>query len=299
MNRVLCYLRRPRPLLVGLFGVAIFLTWFGVWVRVLPIKPRVVIRAQQQLTLLGFSQDGKVLYTESLPSTAEAKHEIRIWDTAIGAELKRYLPGEALHVERQDGSNHLNGHAGSFEVIERKRNPRLFEFVAATAPFRHGALSSDGKTLAFTSWNPHSVAAWDLETDMESHGTKRCWAPYAAWSPDGKLLAYPRGTWGKVEIVVAEARTGRECCVLKSQETHDQYAFSPRSDMFAMCCLGSPPGGIVRVWSVADQRELFALPGAVSFTFSPDGECLATRHFSNPTPSADSVMRVWDTNTWR
>ena len=89
MPRLLPHLRRrQRPLLLGLSGLVMFALWFGVWLRVLPLRPRLVIKTTQGFEPRMFTADGGALIgTRAIRENGQPKGEVRRLDLSSGEEI--------------------------------------------------------------------------------------------------------------------------------------------------------------------------------------------------------------------
>ena len=61
--------RRGRYLLLGLCALTFTGLWFGLWARLLPLRPRLVISLPRDAGIVGFDHDGQAVIT------AEGKYE--------------------------------------------------------------------------------------------------------------------------------------------------------------------------------------------------------------------------------
>lgn len=140
------------------------------------------------------------------------------------------------------------------------------------------ALSPDGKLLATGSIDG-SVSVWEVETGQLLHNRKfERWVRYAAFSPDGRLLAfsnskaYPTGA-----LTLLNAHTFQITTKIELNSALQRFQFSSDGKLL----VGAARDGKVRVWEVATEKLLHELPahqGIVwDVAFSPDNKLVASR----------------------
>jgi WD40 repeat protein len=111
-----------------------------------------------------------------------------------------------------------------------------------------------------------------------------------AFQPDGAALAL--GSYREIALIGANGKT-----IAKFEGGANQVrglAFSPDGRLLAAA--GGNPGqfGEIKLWSVADKRELFSIRGhrdnIFAVAFSPDGKLLASCSY-------DRMVMLWDVTT--
>jgi WD40 repeat protein len=114
-------------------------------------------------------------------------------------------------------------------------------------------------------------------------------APYAIWSPDGRLLASSEGDG---LLHVRDAATGHEVFQKESDPYFHAVTFSPDSRYVAACVKELTIG----VWETATGKEAAVLRGHTAgvrdMVFSPDGRRLAS---AGTYP--ENAVRLWDVAT--
>jgi RNA polymerase sigma factor (sigma-70 family) len=214
-----------------------------------------------EATVAAFLPDGKSLLTlEGGPAT------FRLWDLESGKERR------------------------SFKVVPPKSvgdpGGRLVTVVVPHCTPRRAALSPDGKTLAIGPDFPEGpsgvpVRLWDVATGKAGRDLEEPAKP--ADGPD--------------EAGASRRALGGARWHMKSR---DGRAFSPDGRLlvdWAEHPFGRSRIDHVYVWDAATGRAVATLaagprPGAANAAFAPDGRTLATA-------SADGVVRLWETATWK
>jgi WD40 repeat protein len=294
MRRLLSHVRRQhRRLLLGLCGVVMFALWFGVWVRVLGVKPRGVISPDGRFSLLGFSADGRSLITGhgSGPGSVSRWKELQFWDVETGEELRSYRQGEFRPV---------SGWSGGFVLIDSRKNPQLCALLDARDYVGRDYVSNDGRTVVLTlaegpSRPIRQLSVWDVATDTQRFALDNPTHGWASLSADGRMLAYVRKAGEQDQLALVDSVTGEDLQVLeKTRSIPGQIQFSSDGHWLA-----AGTGSQVEVWNLS--TGMCALVFEVTdplgaFCFSSDGRFLATFHIGG---AEEPVVKCWDTATWK
>jgi RNA polymerase sigma factor (sigma-70 family) len=204
-----------------------------------------------------FSPDGKVLAVGG--GCARNLNQLSLWDVTTGKELPAPQMGE------------------QYDSVHRL------------------AFAPDGKTLATSGDDDHTVRFWDLRTGKEL-------APLGyngqalAYSPDGKILALegyekadPRN-WTPL-IRLFDVATRKELRQLRGLKGGCRALTFSRDGAILVAGDGA---GLIHWWEMATGNELRAPAGhpdaVTALAFSPDGRTLASG-------SQDRTLRLWEVAT--
>jgi WD40 repeat protein len=222
MMKYLSYLRRrQRPLLLGLCGVVMFALWLGVWVRVLPVRPRASLPVPEHTLTFGVSDSGKRLVTLSPPEDwigGPLKGSIRVRDTQTHNVVAEFLgiddestdirssPDARFVIVNQAGEN------GRVRVFDTEKTGELSiplkPFIGVASRFSpNSRFYAHERYRQFPESN--TLEVWDLAADRlkwESTGNK------PEFSPDSRRIAIiqPDRERETRTVVVFDVETGSE-----------------------------------------------------------------------------------------
>lgn len=240
-----------------------------------------------EVTAVAFSADSGLVATASNDKTA------RIWETATGREVSRFIHdgGVSSVVFDPSGKYVATGSQDHTMRLWDMGNGRELARGTHTAEVRKVAFSPDGRTLAAIS------TSGDLSLiDVVSKHVRRQWSFGVAglglaFSADGKKLATASGEYAAVWDVDTTA--------LLFKATHtigpgaqpgliwvDDVALSPDGSLLA----SAGRDRTARIWHLKSGQEWMRLPhaaGVMAVAFSPDGASLSTA-------SVDGSARLWD-----
>jgi WD40 repeat protein len=253
---------------------------------------------QEMLTLsvaglcISFSPDGKRILSAGRDGT------LRVWDAATGQET-------LAHKGQTDGSQVMNAafspdcssvvsDHGDHNLPLKLRDMttgRETLMLTGQNTGRRGhascfAFSSDGKRIAYASYEDYAVRVWDAATGRETralYGPNRWWG--VAFSHDGSRLV-ASGENGTVKVW--DAVTGQNTLTLKGHAGNVQsVAFSPDGSRIAS---GGMDDGTLKVWDAATGQETLTHKGRGGgvgpVAFSPDGSRLVF--------CQEGKLNVWD-----
>jgi RNA polymerase sigma factor (sigma-70 family) len=214
-----------------------------------------------------FTPDGKQL----LSTAGEAKSQIAFWDRQTGKETRRLSARATLNnlVLSPDGKVlATDGNVYNSPVWDVATGQELFTLDA----YQGSCFTSDNKHLLGINNNSDKslISMWEVPSGKKV-GT---WTlPVHSWSarcsPDGKTVAYLL----KGQVVLYDLdKKAEKACWASAESLY--LSFSP--DGRLLSAAGGGPKG-VRVWQVADGKEVFSCPQGADLraVFSADGKHLA------------------------
>jgi WD40 repeat protein len=253
---------------------------------------RVLTGPATRSSSLAWSRDGATL-------AVAAGSRVHLWDGRTGKERRTLpLPGTALTDHRlaiSPDSRTLVGSEsdGTLRIWDLETGELRKTLAEAAARFCCPVAFSPDGTLLASRGQGDAVRLRDTGTWTVRHSfpvDDRITA--LAFSPDGKTLAVGVGQ-PNGKVLLWNVETGRlRGAPLEPFSLINQLAFSPDGKNLAVA--GNNP--VVRVWLVAEAREIVALRGhrgwVRTVTFGPGGKSL----WSGGT---DGSIRVWDAGTGR
>jgi WD40 repeat protein len=215
---------------------------------------------------------------------------VALWDVGEGTLAAQFhAPGVAIVALSPDGSRLVGGRATRDAHHFTVWNVRTREEVS-TAPIdliQSYALgfSLDGELLACG--GQLGVDVYDTSTWQRRLFIRGDRVYSVAFSPDGRLLAFPSTQHGLVRLWNVAAN--REELVLKHAGVPHAVVFSPDGRVLLTADVHS-----VRIWDLAAASEKVTLAGhslgVSGVVFSPDGKRLVSG-------SIDRTVKVWDAAT--
>jgi WD40 repeat protein len=233
-----------------------------------------------------YSPDGKLLATGGV-DPGDDQHSLRIWDVAVGKEIRRCtLPkNEAPTYISWDPNNN-----GKLAAVIAEDFMHIFDANTGkeVVPVKHYwpsrvVYSPDGKTLASAGSGP-TIRRWDAATgneiaEQEGHESG---VAAVAIATDGKLIA----SAGE-DVRLWDATSGKLVRKIDIPGGATCLAFGPDGKTLAAGGLGR----VVHLWETDTGKQISEFKGhnnsVRGLAFSQDGKLLATG-------DAQSTVRIWD-----
>jgi eukaryotic-like serine/threonine-protein kinase len=234
-----------------------------------------------------FSPNGKTLL-----SAGGAEPTIRIWSVASGqaagtlnesAEILAISPnGKTLATGSHDGTIKLwELAAGS--VVRTLRDHRNVD------PITNLAFSSDGKTLASSSYTSQAVTLWNATTGHLLRSLKGHIGPILdiAFSPDGVHLA---SACNDLTVRIWDTTRDQEARSLPEKDDVGRVTFGPDGSYLASAC----GDGTVKLWDLTSGQVVRTFRGHTApvscVAISRDGRLAASA-------GIDMTVRIWEVAT--
>ena len=187
------------------------------------------------VTCVRFSSDARFLATCACGmQNAEAPHEIKVWDAALGSCLRTLLgKGRIFNLAFSTDSRLLawGDQEGTVTVTDWETLQKTIKLAGHQGDVTGLAFSSDGKLLASAGMEDRRVKIWNLKSLLA--GDRKSWhtltAPALicdlAFSPDSRRLA----AISRDMVKMWDVETGHEALSLRgAAQRHRDPSFSPR-----------------------------------------------------------------------
>lgn len=168
------------------------------------------------ITSLIFSSDGKTLFSGSARYDEKRDKSVKIWDAATGKELHT-LRGHTDKVDclalSPDGKTLASGSKDKSIIIWDIATGEKIQTISTSLFVYSLAFSPDGKTLASglsekEIFGDKSIQLWDIATGqkLKTLNASHLIVPQIAFSPDGKIIFFGRGTKGARFLDIATSQ---------------------------------------------------------------------------------------------
>jgi len=205
-------------------------------------------------------------------------------------------PGVAgLSLSRDGKTLVVAGGDARIRFLDMATGEELRTFTGHTNAIYRAIFSPDEKLLASSS-RDLTARIWDVSTGRELWKLNgfRCSVKAVAFSPDGRMLA-AAGNDGMVKLY--DLKTGKELrsLVHVNSADIDMSVYSVKFGRDSQKIYAGNGDGTISEWDVVTGKETRVWKAhdrtAFKVAFSPDYSLLAS--------FGDSVVKLWDTRTWR
>jgi WD40 repeat protein len=307
--------RHARKLLLLASGAVLFLLWFGVWLRVLPLKPArtLILPPDQRCRDWSFTAARMVSTRQDM--FGRNFGPIQVWDLTTGELLRSFLDesrsvtdshGQSPPQLSPDGRTLACGHC-TLDFSEGHRS--IFNIEEGTEllriPGEHNTLkfSPDGQYFAVQMTEKSDQDNYTASTKVYQSATvqlllsvsdTRYWETSDEFwfSPDSKLLACLREHGESTAIYDLQA--AKECALIPNAKW--PLAFSPDARSVV---LSSQDGNVLSIHDTrtGNRKQVLAghLESVWGFVFREDGSAVTA--FDYPPNVSSGAAMTWDTRT--
>jgi WD40 repeat protein len=301
MARLVTFLKRhARPLLLAAFAVGMFGLWFGVWLRVLPLQPRVTIHVPDETELVGVSNDGRWIVTCVRPKLRPlqspdgiqlliTRHSstagpVQVWDTNTESVVSQFLGPEDYCGDVQVSAN------GCFVAVADASRVRLFEALRGRelrmSPLplsssmgvasEHYGFSPDSRLFALLCRDDQgipSVVVWDVEKEIKKQSFVGQASPFAFNSASSNLATASHAD--PSVVVVWDVQTGRELLRFQARMAIRELIFDLEGSRLAVLTpplsCAPPNPAHVTLYDLDSRFECDRYEKVGLFMFMPNG----------------------------
>jgi WD40 repeat protein len=248
------------------------------------LQPRLQIQAgDSAVTDIDISADGREVL-------ATSDFHLEVWNLTTGEVRLRITPVKKVFARRGQfspdgkliaigfGDNHAEiRDSATGTVLHRLEGPKDFDKAFANRAGGTAKVYGDDMIMKAV-----EQGRWRMVGGMTD----------VLFSPDGKILAVAGQGDAEAATRLYDTSTGQSVATLHGDNlvadfSHQRMSFSPDGALLAVAAADN----VVRIWSVAEKKLLFALPHTAeshALTFDPSGAFLIVSY-------ADGSMRVWST----
>jgi WD40 repeat protein len=233
--------------------------------------------------------------------TANQDGSIRLWETASGKEIRRYLKndegGAAIAVAvSPDGKHLVSARAGEDATVwDLENGKELRSLIGHTGWVRALTFTADGRRILSAS-SDRTVRVWDVDSGHELQCLKGHEADVncVAVTRDGRFAVsgsgdYSGGIMHDPSVRVWDLAKGQALLKLEHPEAVDAITLSPDGKLAVTVC-----DEFIYLWDIVTGKEVrhwqgYANQHFSAVAFSPDGRFVlsGTGMFGGP-------MQLWD-----